>query len=99
MYRFILITTAVISAPAWAAAGAGAAAAQEVAAITDPPERAQAPQDIQEMKARIARIEAALGVPSSPPPMQYTPERPRKPRDHNLALYGFAELDAIQNFK
>jgi len=51
------------------------------------------------MKARIGRIESALGVPSSPPAMQYTPETPRKPRDHNLELYGFVQLDAIQDFK
>src|SRR5437763_3578293 len=101
MYRFILLATAAaISGPAWAAAGSGAAATQEGAApITDPQQRAQALQDIQEMKARIGRIESALGVPSSPPPMQYTPESPRKPRDHNLELYGFVQLDAIQDFK
>src|SRR6266576_1886436 len=102
MYRYILLATAaVISAPAWAGAGSGAAAAQEAAAapITDPQQRAQAIQDIQEMKARIGRIEAALGLPSSPPPIQYTPESPRKPRDHNLELYGFVQLDAIQDFK
>jgi hypothetical protein len=32
------------------------------------------------------------------PPTQYTPAAPRPPRDHNLELYGFAQLDAIQDF-
>ena len=34
-----------------------------------------------------------------PPPVQYTPAGPRQPRDHNLELYGFVQLDAIQDFK
>jgi hypothetical protein len=101
MYKLILLATAAaVSAPAWAA-GSGAATAQDAqpAPITDPQQRAQAAQDIQEMKARIARMEAALGIPSTPPPMQYTPDAPRKPRDHNLELYGFIQLDAIQDFE
>src|SRR3954452_3710947 len=102
MYKLVLLATAAaVSAPTWAAAASGTAAAQDgtAAAITDPQQRAQALQDIQEMKARIGRIEAALGLPSSPPPIQYTPESPRKPKDHNLELYGFVQLDAIQDFK
>ena len=66
--------------------------------ISDPVQRAQAIQEIQEMKARIGRIEQALGLPAEPPPVQYSPAL-NKPRDHNLELYGFAQLDAIQDFK
>jgi hypothetical protein len=102
MYKLILLATAVaVSAPAWAVAASPTSAAQDAVAlpITDPQQRAQALKDIQEMKARISRIESALGVPSSPPPIQYTPDAPRKPKDHNLELYGFAQLDAIQDFK
>ena len=68
------------------------------AAVTDPQERAAALQEIQEMKARIARLESRLGVPSAPPPIQYTPEAAKPPKDHNLELYGFIQLDAIQDF-
>src|SRR3954451_20969154 len=102
MYKLILLATAVaVSAPAWAVAASPTSAAQDAVAlpITDPQQRAQALKDIQEMKARISRIESALGVPSSPPPIQYTPDAPRKPKDRNLELYGFAQLDAIQDFK
>jgi hypothetical protein len=67
--------------------------------ITDPQQRAQAIQDIQEMKARIARIEQALGLPAQAPPIQYTPAASKGPSDHNLELYGFVQLDAIQDFK
>ncbi len=98
MFKLILVATAAaVSVPAWAAADSGAAAAQ-APPITDPQQRAQALRDIQEMKARIARIESALGVPSTPPPMQYTPDAPRRSKDHNLEIYGFAQLDAIQDF-
>ena len=50
------------------------------------------------MKARIGRIEQALGLPAEAPPVQYSPAL-NKPRDHNLELYGFTQLDAIQDFK
>src|SRR5438309_4005925 len=101
MYRLILLASAAsISAPGWTAASSTAGAAQSApeTQITDPQQRAQALQDIQEMKARITRIEATLGVSSEAPPMQYVPESPRAPKDHNLELYGFVQLDAIQDF-
>ena len=50
------------------------------------------------MKARIGRIETALGVPSEAPPLQHAPASPKQPKDHNLELYGFIQLDAIQDF-
>jgi hypothetical protein len=101
MYKLILLASAAaVSVPTEAAHGAAAAAIQEgqTAPIVDPQQRAQAIQDIQEMKARIGRIEAALGIPASPPPIQYTPAAARGPKDHNLELYGFVQLDAIQDF-
>ena len=60
-------------------------------------ERAAAAQELQEMRARIVALETRLGV-SPPPAVQYTPAAPKRPRDHNLELYGFVQLDAIQDF-
>lgn len=48
------------------------------------------------MRARINALESRLGVT---PGVQYTPEGPKRPKDHNLELYGFIQLDAIQDFK
>jgi hypothetical protein len=71
--------------------------AEEAPPLTDA-ERAQAIQDIQDMRSRISAIENRLGI-APPPPVQYSPAAPRPPRDHNLELYGFVQLDAIQDFK
>jgi len=102
MVKFMfLASTVAFAAPAWASDNTAAAAVQDTAAqgtITDPQQRAQAIQDIQDMKARIARIEQALGLPAEAP-IQYTPAAPKGPGDHNLELYGFIQLDAIQDFK
>ena len=93
MYKIVLLATAVsVSSPALAAEVSASATAQEGQS------RAQAIQDIQEMKARIARMESALGLPSETPPAQSVPPLPRGPKDHNLELYGFIHLDAIQDF-
>jgi hypothetical protein len=92
---------ALIASPALAAApaaGGGAADADAQPAPLTPEERSQALQEIQDLKARISNIETRLGI-STPPPVQYTPAQPRPPRDHNLELYGFVQLDAIQDFK
>src|SRR4051812_39144948 len=111
MLKGLILTSAIFAAsPTWAAdspptsaaVGAGsvaAAAHDQPTPVTDPQERAAVLQEIQEMKARIGRLESRLGVPSTPPAMQYTPEAPRKAKDHNLELYGFIQLDAIQDFK
>jgi hypothetical protein len=99
MHKSLLLAAAgLLSVPAWAAdnSAAGAAQGAQSAPITDPQLRAQALQDIQEMKARIGRIESALGVPSTP--IQYTPDATPLPKDHNLELYGFVQTDAIQDF-
>src|SRR4051812_17309474 len=92
MRKALLAASAiVIATPVWAA---GAAA--QPATLTDP-ERAQAIQELQDLKSRISAIETRLGI-TPPPPVQYTPPIPRGPRDHNLELYGFVQLDAIQDF-
>src|SRR3954471_4770261 len=101
MYKIVLLATAVsVSSPALAAEVSASATAQEgqSTALADPQQRAQAIQDIQEMKARIARMESSLGLPSATPPVQFVPPLPREPKDHNLELYGFIHLDAIQDF-
>jgi hypothetical protein len=111
MRKALLTASAiVIATPAWAAdpgkpaaanpaaaIGAAGATAQQGAPLTDA-ERAQAIQELQDLKARISNIESRLGV-TAPPSIQYTPPAERPPRDHNLELYGFIQLDAIQDFK
>ena len=52
-------------------------------------------QEIQALKARINTLEANQ---KAAPPVQYSPAMPSRPKDHNLELYGFAQLDAIQDF-
>lgn len=80
-------------------AGASSGAAQDPQA---PPmteaERAQAVQELQELRNRLQALETRLGV-APPPPMQYTPAAQKRSKDHNLELYGFVQLDAIQDFK
>jgi hypothetical protein len=99
----LLAATAAIAVPAWAAdvATAESSDAGSSASAQDltPEQRAQALQELQDLRARMNRLEAVLGVPSSPPPMQVTPAAERPARDHNLELYGFLQLDAIQDFK
>ena len=96
----LLASIAGVAISAWADKAAAAASdpSPPPQTISDPVQRAQAIQEIQEMKARIGRIEQALGLPAEPPPVQYSPAL-NKPRDHNLELYGFTQLDAIQDFK
>ena len=87
-HQLLAATAIVLASPAFA---------QDVPPLTEA-ERAQAIQEIQDMRARISAIESKLGI-SPPPAAQYTPAAPRPPRDHNLELYGFVQLDAIQDFK
>ena len=88
MRKFVLAAAAIaLATPAWA---------EEARPLTDE-ERAQAMQELQDLRARMSALEQRLGV-SPPPPVQYTPAAPRKPKDHNLELYGFVQLDAIQDF-
>ncbi len=44
------------------------------------------------------RLETVLGVPNTPPPLPVPPPQPIPKGDHNLELYGFLQLDAIQDF-
>lgn len=100
---FLLASALVASAPAWAADASSTTSsgtAQDTTAPNLTPEqRAQAIQEIQDLRARINRLETTLGIPNTPPAEQVTPALPGKPKDHNLELYGFIQLDAIQDFK
>jgi hypothetical protein len=82
--------------PIPAAASASGTAQQPAPALTDA-DRAQAIQELHDLQSRINALEARLGVP--PTAVQVTPPVPHAPRDRNLELYGFAQLDAIQDFK
>lgn len=91
-----------VATPAWAADDSAATAAQgspETGAVTDPQDREQVIREIQELRARLTRLESSLGVPAAPPPPIPVPAMERKRGDHNLELYGFLQLDAIQDFK
>ena len=90
MRSLLLTATAIaLATPAWA---------QDARPLTDA-ERAQAMQEMQDLRARMTALEQRLGLSPPQPPMQYTPAAPGKARDHNLELYGFVQLDAIQDFK
>lgn len=98
----ILIASPAVAASDQEAQSSAAAAAVSSAEGAQPPplteaERAQAIQELQEMRARITALENRLGV--APPPTQYTPAAEKRTKDHNLELYGFVQLDAIQDFK
>ena len=98
----ILIASPAVAASDQEAQSSAAAGAVSTAEGAQPPpltdaERAQAIQELQEMRARITALENRLGV--APPPIQYTPAAEKRTKDHNLELYGFVQLDAIQDFK
>ena len=105
MIKALFFASALVaSSPAWAADGGDAAsggAAQDSATRPlTPEERAQALQELQDLRARMNRLESVLGVPSTPPPLAVPPPPvPARESDHNLELYGFLQLDAIQDFK
>jgi hypothetical protein len=75
--------------------GATSAATQPPQSPLSETERAQAIQELQDLKARMSALESRLGVSPQVP----VPPPPAKPKDHNLELYGFVQLDAIQDFK
>ena len=103
--HLLLASTILAATPAWAADTAAETAAQGASAqavVSDPQDRAQVMQEIQELRARLTRLENSLGVPPAPPPAPVpvpVPAAARPAGDHNLELYGFLQLDAIQDFK
>ena len=100
MYQRLAATSLVLLAsPALAEdlSGAGAQASAPVEAQ----ERERILQEIQAMRSRIDALEAQLG--GVPPPAPGTPapvagEAAESPDKHNLELYGFAQIDVIQDF-
>ena len=104
MIRALLLASALVaSGPVWAAdasaSGSGAAGQDNATRPLTPEERAQAMQELQDLRARMNRLESVLGVPSTPPPLAVPPPPvPARESDHNLELYGFLQLDAIQDF-
>lgn len=92
----IAATAFLIASPLWAVERASAQVAPASgSAAADAQERATMMQEIQALKARINTLEANQ---KAAPPVQYSPAMPSRPKDHNLELYGFAQLDAIQDF-
>src|SRR5689334_5972002 len=100
----IAMATAMVASPAMSAnlpasAAAAAAAQPETAAMTDA-ERAQAIQELRDLRSRMEALESRLGVT----PKAEAAARPeavvpisRPAGDHNLELYGFTQFDAIQD--
>jgi hypothetical protein len=82
--------------PAAGASGASGSGAQEAARPLTDAERAEALRELHDLQARMTALETRLGVS---PPVQTTPAVPGSPKDHHLELYGFTQLDAIQDFK
>jgi hypothetical protein len=93
----------------WAAnsSAAGGAETAQPASPNDPQERARILREIEELRTRLNNLESSLGVqpPAAPAPTTSAtatapvPAAERPPKDHNLELYGFLQLDAIQDFK
>ena len=69
-------------------------------------ERTQMLEEIRALRERVTALETKTAAETKtapetmPPQAQYTPATPRPQRtgDHNLELYGFVQLDAIQDF-
>ena len=105
MLRAIAFASVLVAGtPVWASdaasafsTGSGTNAQDSASRTLTPEERAQAIQELQELKARMARLETALGLPNAVPTP--VPQPPPRSKDHNLELYGFTQLDAIQDFK
>ena len=86
-----------LATPAFAAADAGAdqPAAQQGVSNT---ERDALLREIEALRARIEALEAKEAA-APPPPAASTESTMHKiAKDHNLELYGFVQLDAIQDF-
>ena len=89
-----------IATPAFAAAenAADQPAAQQGASSA---ERDALLREIEALRARVEALEAKEATAAAAPPPQPPAESPvkRLAKDHNLELYGFLQLDAIQDFK
>jgi hypothetical protein len=96
--RGLAVSALLIASPAWASGEAisGSAGADQSSPGAEAQDNAALMREIQELKSRITVLEA--NQKAAPPPVQYTPAAPSRPRDHHLELYGFAQLDAIQDF-
>src|SRR3954447_17235048 len=107
--RWLIFSAAFIASPALALGGAASTAASslEVAASAavsaqgaspdsmTPQERQQLLDEIRALRDRVTALEGKAQAPVQTTP-EFTPAR--KPGDHNLELYGFVQLVAIQDF-
>jgi hypothetical protein len=94
--RTIAVSAFLIASPLWASERASAQVVPTSdSAAVDAQERATMMQEIRDLKSRLAVLEANQ---KAAPPIQYTPPTHARSKTHNLELYGFAQLDAIQDF-
>lgn len=101
--HLFLASAALIATPVWASDPPAAADDQAASAPID---REAAQRELQDLRARISRLEAALqlppgdAAPAAPAaaPAPAATAAPPQPGDNNLELYGFTQLDAIQDF-
>jgi hypothetical protein len=97
MLKHLFLVSAMLSTAGWA----GPAAAQDGDATqaSSSVDREAARREIDELRARISRLESSLDLPPpSPEASAAAPSSPRPPGDHNLELYGFIQFDGIQDF-
>src|SRR5205814_10056968 len=80
-----------------ASGGRATSAQDQCPRCLTPEEGARALQELQDLQAQMSPLEPVLGVsaaaPTPVPPLERTPRG-----DHNLEVYGFVQLDAIQDF-
>src|SRR4051794_19878953 len=81
--------------PATAGAGASDSSSGATQAQMTPQEQQQLLQEVRSLRERVAALENKVTAVQSTPPLA----REHKAGDHNLELYGFVQLDAIQDFK
>ena len=81
-----------------ATAGAGASNSSSAGATQTqmtPQEQQQLLQEVRSLRERVSVLENKVTAVQSTPPLA----KEHKAGDHNLELYGFIQLDAIQDFK